>query len=153
MCHVFQWNIKTSFWCWKLTHRSNITDCLLVTSDAVTGHTDGSHWQAHPHIMPHIQKLCCTSWPGSAGCYPLTAVTMRVAVLGELVVSVLAWGLVSRQGLRAGSVDSASHENTSWKSASYSERPQGPASSERPVLSWCRPAALWESHWLSTLLS
>ena len=36
---------------------------------------------------------------------------MRVAVVGELVVSVLAGGLVGRQGLRAGCVDSASHEH------------------------------------------
>ncbi len=55
--------------------------------------------------------LCGADWPGSAGCYPLTAVTMRVAVVGELVVSVLAWGLVGGQGLRAGCVDSASHEH------------------------------------------
>lgn len=58
-----------------------------------------------------LQCTSCVDWPGSAGCYPLTAVTMRVAVVRELVVSVLAWGLVGRQGLRAGCVDSASHEH------------------------------------------
>lgn len=36
---------------------------------------------------------------------------MRWAVVGLLVVSVLACGLVGRQGLRAGCVDSASHEH------------------------------------------
>lgn len=90
---------------------------------------------------------CVADWPGSAGCYPLTAVTMRVAVVGELVVSVLAWGLVGRQGLRAGCVDSASHEHLldvapPCPAASREETSSRYPSSERPVLSWCRPAAL-----------
>lgn len=55
--------------------------------------------------------LRAAHWPGSDGCYPLAAGTMRAAVLAELVGRVLAWGLVGGQGLRAGSVDSASHEH------------------------------------------
>ena len=72
---------------------------------------------------------------------------MRVAVVGELVVSVLAWGLVGGQGLRAGCVDSASHEHLLEVTLSVLQRaeeeekerkesrPQGIPSSERPVLS------------------
>lgn len=99
-----------------------------------------------------------TSWllgsPGSAGCYPLAAVTMRVAVLAELVGPVLARSLVGGESLRAGSVDRASHEHllevplSVLQRASSRYRP-----SERPVLPRCRPAALWKSHWLSTTLS
>lgn len=48
--------------------------------------------------------------PGSAGCNPLAAGTMGVAVLAELGGSGLARRLVGGQSLRAGSVDSASHE-------------------------------------------
>lgn len=61
---------------------------------------------------------------------------MRVAVLGELAVSVLAWGLVGRQGLRAGSVDSASHEHLLEVTLSVLQRASlRYPSCERPVLS------------------
>lgn len=71
----------------------------------------GVNLSASTHDKYSVHFLCGVDWPDSAGCYPLTAVTMRVAVVGELVVSVLAWGLVGGQGLRAGCVDSASHEH------------------------------------------
>lgn len=69
-----------------------------------------SHMSNRLHVvcLPSVDFLCGGDWPG---CYPLTAVTMRLAEVGELVVSVLVWGLVSRQGLRAGCVNSASHEH------------------------------------------
>lgn len=60
---------------------------------------------------PKAVSSCCIHWPGSASCYPLTAVPISMAVVGRLVVSVLASGLVGGQGLRAGCVDSASHEH------------------------------------------
>lgn len=66
-----------------------------------------TRWRSHLP-RPPIPPPCKPANP--PGCYPLAAVTMEVAVLGQRVVSVLAGGLVGRQGLRAGSVDSASHE-------------------------------------------
>lgn len=79
--------------------------------------------------------LRAADWPGSAGCYPLAAVTMGVAVLGQLVVSVLAGGLVGGQGLRAGSVDSASHEHLLEVALGVLQR----ASSPYPLLRAARP--------------
>lgn len=73
--------------------------------------------------------------PGSAGCYPLTAVTMRVAIQAELVVTLLAWRLVGGQSLRAGSVDSASHEHLLEVSLGVLRRASSRyPSCERPVL-------------------
>lgn len=60
---------------------------------------------------------------------------MGVAVLGQLVVSVLAGGLVGRQGLRAGSVDSASHERLLEVALGVLQR----ASSPYPLLRPARP--------------
>lgn len=93
-------------------------------------------------------------WPGSAGCYPPTAVTMRVVVVGERVVSVLAGGLVGGQGLRAGCIDGASHEHPS------ESRPQCPLPSvlKKPVILFLRAAcpdasqllcakAIGSAHW------
>lgn len=92
--------------------------------------------------------------PGSAGCYPLTAVTMRVATPAQLVGPVLAGSLVGGKSLRAGRVDSASHEHLLEVSLSVLQRASSRyRSSQRPVLPRCRPAALWKSHWLSTRLS
>lgn len=65
---------------------------------------------------------------------------MREAVVWDLVVSLLAWGLVCRQGLRAGCVDSASHEHLLENTLSVPQRaeksrPQGilpPSGLSRP---------------------
>lgn len=108
-------------------------------------------------VAPLCWTCCGVDWPGSVGCYPLTAVTMRVAVV-DREVSLLSWGLVGRQGLRAGCVDSASHEHLvevtlsvlQWAEKGF---PQDMLPLSGPVLSWCQPAALWKSHRLSTLLS
>lgn len=88
-----------------------------------------------PETLRCYHGVSITGSPGSAGCYPLTAATTRVATLAELVVAVLAWCLVGGQSLRAGSVDSASHEHLLEVSLRVLRRASCRcASSERPVL-------------------
>lgn len=116
-----------------------------------TGRASRSGHISVPVPLPFLRGV---GSPGSAGCYPLTAGTMRGAILAELVGPVLARSLVGGQSLRAGSVDSASHEHLLEVSLSVLQpAPSRYPSSEPPVLPRCRPAALWKSHWLSTTLS
>lgn len=82
-------------------------------------------WRCGP-CPPPLHVLRGVRSPGSAGCYPLTAVTMRVAILAELVGTVLAGSLVGWQSLRAGSVDSASHEHLLEVSLSVLQRAERP---------------------------
>lgn len=109
-------------------------------------------WWSRPRPRPRPTSL--PGSPGSAGCYPLAAVTMRVAILAQLVGPVLARSLVGRESLRAASVDGASHGHLLEVPLSVLQPASSRyRSSEPPVCPRCRPAALWKSHWLSTRLS
>ena len=61
---------------------------------------------------------------------------MGLAVAGELVVWVLAWGLVGGQGLRAGCVDSASHEHLLEVNLCVPGASGGEPSSRYPSCEW-----------------